>query len=308
MHEKRFLEAERRLFDAAGLEHRERWLELPTLGVRTRVLEAGAGEPALFLHGGPMAAGTWAYVAAALRGVRAILLDRPGCGLSSPPPVVPDHTTLPGYVEQLTADVLDALGLADATLVGSSFGGYSALRSARALPDRVRSVYLAGCPPFVPGWTAPPFFTVLRAPVLGRLVLGLPPTAATVRMGLRQLGQRRALTAGRIPAPMLDWELAWQRDTDTMRRDAAMIRACGTFLGGFDDSLDLSAEELAEVTVPVHVLVGTDDPVGGAEVAERLAEMLPQSSVEVWDGVGHLPWLDDPGRVAESLSSVLTRH
>ena len=67
-----------------------------------------------------------------------------------------------------------------------------------------------------------------------------------------------------------------------MRRDAAMIRACGTFLGGFDDSLDLSAEELAEVTVPVHVLVGTDDPVGGAEVAERLAEMLPQSSVEVW--------------------------
>ncbi len=307
MHEKRFRDAERKLFVAAGLEQRERWLELPTLGGRARVLEAGAGEPVIFLHGGPMAAGTWAYVAAALRGFRSILLDRPGCGLSSPPSVTPDHTVLPRYVEQLTADVLDALGLTEATLVGSSFGGYSALRSARALPDRVRSVYLAGCPPFVPGWTAPRFFTVLRAPVLGRLVPRLPPTAATARMGLRQLGQRRALTEGRISPPMLEWELAWQRDTDTMRHDAAMIRACGTFLGGFDDTLDLSADELAEVTVPVHVLVGTDDPVGGADVAERLAAALPRGSMEVWDGAGHLPWLDDPARLANSLSSVLAR-
>ncbi len=307
MDENRFREAERRLFDAAGVEHRERWLELPTLGVRTRVLEAGAGEPVLFLHGGPMAAGTWAYVAAALRGFRAILLDRPGCGLSSPPPEVPDHTALPGYLEQVTADVLDALGLSETSLVGSSLGGYAALRSARALPDRVRSVFLAGCPPFVPGWMPPPFFTVLRAPLLGRLVLRLPPTAASARMGLRQLGQRRALTEGRIPAPMLDWELAWQRDTDTLRHDAAMIRACGSFLGGFDDSLDMTADELAEVTVPVHVLVGTDDPVGGADVAQQLAATLPQGSFELWDGAGHLPWLDDPDRLANSLSSVLAR-
>ena len=106
---------------------------------------------------------------------------------------------------------------------------------------------------------------------------------------------------------MLEWELAWQRDTDTMRHDAAMIRACGTFLGGFDDTLDLSADELAEVTVPVHVLVGTDDPVGGADVAERLAAALPRGSMEVWDGAGHLPWLDDPARLANSLSSVLAR-
>ncbi len=302
----RFREAERRLFDAAGLELQERWLELPTLDVRARVLEAGAGEPVLFLHGGPMAAGTWAYVAAALRGVRAILLDRPGCGLSPRATFVPDHLTLPRYVEQLTADVLDALGLDEVTLVGSSLGGYSALRSARALPDRVRSVYLAGCPPFVPGWTAPPFFTVLRAPVLGRLVLAMPATAAAARMGLRQLGQRRALDEGRIPGPMLDWELAWQRTTDTMRNDAAMIRACGTFLHGFDHSLDLSPDELAEVAAPVHVLVGTDDPVGGADVGERLVGALPRASLEVWDGAGHLPWLDDPARLASSLTSVLT--
>lgn len=304
MHEERFRDVERRLFDAAGVTYQERWLDLPTITARVRVLEAGAGDPVLFLHGGPMAAGTWAYVAAALRGFRVLMLDRPGCGLSSPPPVVPDQRALPTYVEQLTLEVLDALELPDATLVGSSLGGYSALRSARALPERVRSVYLAGCPPFVPGWRAPGFFSVLRAPVVGRLLLRLPASAASVRMGLRQLGHRRALTEGLIPAPMLDWELAWQRDTETMRNDAAMIRACGTFLRGFDDSLELSAEELGEVTVPVHVAVGSDDPVGGAAVGEQLARALPRGTLEVWDGAGHLPWLDDPGRLAHSLASV----
>lgn len=305
MNEVRYREAEQGLFDAAGLEVRESWLELPTLGVSTRVLEAGAGDPVLFLHGGPMAAATWAYAAAALPEYRTILLDRPGCGLSSMLPSVPDHTALPRYVERLTADVLDALGLETVTLVGSSLGGYSALRSARALPDRVRSVYLAGCPPFVPGWKQPSYFTLLRAPLLGRLMLRLPATASSVKFALRQYGHEESLQAGRIPQSMLDWELAWQRHTSTLRNDATMIRACGSLLGGFDESLELGADELAGITVPVHVLVGTDDPVGGVGVADGLAGLLPQATVEVWEGAGHLPWLDDPGRFAKSVASVL---
>ena len=117
---------------------------------------------------------------------------------------------------------------------------------------------LAGCPPFVPGWRPPGFFTILRMPLLGRLFLALPATRASVRMALKQFGHTASLQADRIPLPMIDWERSWQRDTDTMRNDAAMIKACGTLRGGFDDSLELSAADLARVTAPCHIVVGTD--------------------------------------------------
>lgn len=303
MSESRYREAEARLFEDAGIKPRETWLELSRVGARTRVLETGEGDPVVFLHGGPMAAATWAYVVAELHDVRAILLDRPGCGLSEAPNPIPDSTTLPTYVEQLTEDVLDALGLDEATVVGSSFGGYSALRSAAAMPDRVRGVFLAGCPPFVPGWTQIPFFTMLRTPLVGRLLPYLPATSASVRMGLRQMGQARSLTEGDIPLAMLEWERAWQRHTNTLRNDARMIRQCGTFRGGFESRLELRPEDLHRVATPVHVLVGSADPIGGAEVGRDLERLIPHATLEIWEGAGHLPWLDDPGGLASSVRS-----
>ena len=127
------------------------------------MLEVGDGEPVVFLHGGPEAGATWSYVAAHLDGIRAILVDRPGCGLSAAPRNIPDASTLPAYVAEAHRDLLDELGIARASLVGSSLGGYSGSRSA-SRTSRVTGVFLAGCPPFVPGWTQIPFFTLLRAP------------------------------------------------------------------------------------------------------------------------------------------------
>ena len=118
MNEKRYREVETRLFDDAAISPQETWLHLPRSGARDRVLEVGDGDPVVFLHGGPLAAATWSYVAAHLDGIRAILVDRPGCGLSSPPARIPDASELPSYVEKLTEGVLDALGLDRAPIVG----------------------------------------------------------------------------------------------------------------------------------------------------------------------------------------------
>ena len=301
MNEEAYRKKEKRLLADAGLEVRETWIPLDRLGGQARVLEAGEGDPVLFLTGGPDAGASWAYAAARLSGVRALLLDRPGTGLSDPSPRVPGVDSVATYVSELTADVLDAMEVDRAVLVGCSFGGYSALRSAAALPDRVLGVYLAGCPAFVPGWSAPRFFTLLRTPVVGRLMLRLPATRVSTRLSLRELGHRRSLASGRMAPALLDWVHAWQRHTDTMRNDAAMICGLGTWLGGFEPSLDLDEETLASIGAPCHVLVGTDDVVGGEDVAERLAALLPDATVEVWQGAGHLPWYDDPARFAASL-------
>lgn len=301
----RYRQAERRLFEAAGIEPAELRIRLPRLGVEARVLDVGTGEPTLFLHGGPNAAATWSYLAASAPGLRCLLLDRPGTGLSDPLPTVPDATTLGRVQEDLTVEVLDALGIGQAHLVGSSLGGFAALRSAAAHPHRVLRVVLLGCPAFVPGWRQPRFFTLLRTPVLGRAVLTLPPTPASVRLSLRQLGHRRSLRAGRIPAPMLDWIRAWQADTDTIGNEAAVIARCGTWRQGFDPSLDLGDDILGTVHAPTLVVAGSDDPVGAEEVARDLADRLPRGQVEVMDGAGHLPWLDDPELAAGLTSAFL---
>ena len=302
MKETRYRRVEEKLHESAGLAVEERWIDLPRVGTRARALLAGEGTPTLFLTGGPDGGGSsWSYGAARLDGIRSVLLDRPGTGLSAPPREVLTAETLPSYVADLTVDVLDALEIERAVLVGCSFGGYSALRSAIAYPDRVTGVYLAGCPAFVPGWAAPGFFTLLRTPVLGKAFLRLPANRSGARLSLRLLGHQRGLTAKRLPSELIDWVTAWQRDTDTMRHDAAMIRAAGSWLGGFEKRLDLTAEDLAAVHAPTHVLVGTDDVVGREHVANELARLLGDATVEVWQDAGHLPWYDQPEEFAKSV-------
>lgn len=293
--------AEKHLFEDAEISPEERWIDLQRVGGRARLLSVGEGDPILFLSGGPDAGATWAHAVAGLPGFRCLMLDRPGTGLSDPLPEPPNVTTLPKYVSDLTTDVLDAVGIESTLLVGCSFGGYSALRSAAAHPTRVSGVYLAGCPAFVPGWTAPKLGSAMRIPVLGKLMLRLPATRGSTMMSLRLYGHQSSLAAKRIQPALLNWVLAWQRHTDTLVNDGAMIREVGTWLGGFDPTLDLDEATLANIKVPCKVLVGTDDTVGGADVGQRLTSALPDAELETWTGAGHLPWYDDPDRFAASV-------
>ncbi len=305
MNEQNYREVEQALFRDAGLKAEERWIQLPTPGVRARALEAGNGPAVVFLHGGPSTAAVWAYVVAALPDVRAILLDRPGCGLSEPPTSVPDSDTLPGYVTQLTRDVFDALELERAVLVGSSFGGYSALRSALAMPERVRALVIAGCPAFAPGWAPPKFFSLLRTPVLGRLILAMPATRGSAKMFLKQMGEGAALKSGTIGKPVVEWVHAWQKHTDTMRNDARMILAAGKWRQGFDPSLEVTAAELAGVACPTVIVSGSDDPLGGDELIASLAGMIPGARATMVPGIGHLPMLGAPAPIAAAIRDVV---
>lgn len=286
---------EQALFRDAGIEPIEHRLTVECVDGSVRVLEWGTGDQVLFLHGGPNAAPTWSYVAAevARAGFRCLLLDRPGCGLSDPPREVPHAQTLPDYLPSLTAQVLDALTLARVPLVGSSLGGFAAMRTAMEFPERVQGVCLMGCPAFVPEWVPPSFFALLRRPITRALVLRMPATRGGARMSLRMMGHGASLAAGRIPPAMIDWIVAWQAHTDTMRNDTAMIVACGD-RHDFDPGLDLTEADLATIRTPVTALFGEADPVGGRSVAETLVAALPDATMQVFPEAGHLPWLDDP--------------
>ena len=297
----RYLQVERRIFAHAGLDVDERMIELRRVRGKARLLAVGQGDPLLLLAGGPNVAATFALLAPELRGFRCLLLDRPGTGLSAPLPTTPDAGRLQAYLVELVADVLDDLSLARSHLLGSSLGGYAALLAAAALPHRIGRLVLLGCPAFAPGWKQPSFFTLLRTPVLGELLLRLPAGRRDALRFLRAMGSGKSLASGRLPEVIVDLFTAWMADTDTMRNDAAMIRACGTWAGGFAPELDVRTEHLSQVLAPTLVVAGTDDPVGGLEVVRNVASAVSNGQVTAIENAGHLPWLDDPVAVGRAV-------
>lgn len=301
----RYRTAEQRLFADAGIEPTEHWIDLPNLGVTARVLEVGEGTPTVFLHQGNHGAAAWAYAAAAVTGVRCLLVDYPGCGLSAPLPTIPAVEEVPAYLAHLPLDVLEGLGLDRACLVGASIGGQMALRAAATGPDRIDRLLLAGCPALVPGSTQPLIMNLLLAPLLARLMLAAPPSAASIRANLWLLGHRRSLRDRRIPPPLVYWSRAVFGDTDTVRNECALYRPGCDWRGHLDPGLWLNDDDLAAVQAPCAIVAGAADPTGGPEVMRHLADRLPASELDVLPDAGHFPWFDDPARVAARISSFL---
>src|SRR6266545_4181799 len=297
---KRYRQAERALWADYGLEPAERFVELRTPAARLRLLDVGSGEPVLFVHGtvGP---GSWPALVCELRGFRCLVLDRPGWGLSSA--VVFSRSEFKAVVADVLRGVLDGLGLDRAHLVGGSIGNVWALRVAAQHPSRVGRVALLGGGPLLPQVCVPGIIRLLASPA-GALLVRIPGKPQRVRSILRKNGHGASLDAGQIPDPFIDWRVAVERDTKSMRNEREMVRSLvrgRSWRPGltFDDA------DLAAIEQPAVYIYGTADPVGTVDVYRRVTELLPRGKLVLLDGLGHQPWLDDPSKVAAIVGSFL---
>lgn len=285
-------EAERQLWRVhTGQTPVERYLTLANAGVRVRLLEYGAGPALLFLHGGPNAASTWAPLVTHLSGFRCLMLDRPGCGLSAPPDAPPRRVR--AFMVQTLLDTLDALDLDEARIVASSFGSYTALATAVEQPARIARMVHLGCPALVPGSKTPVRFVLQTLPGLRALMLKLePPTDETSRKMLVRIGHAALLDRGESAEGFIRWYTHLLRYTKTREHDL-------TLFGQIRPRDALSREELNQLQIPMSFLWGAADSFGGVSVARSLTDLIPQAVLEVVDGAGHLPWIDDPERAAQ---------
>jgi pimeloyl-ACP methyl ester carboxylesterase len=291
-------EAERALWAHHGVEPAERFVEAG--GARLRVLEAGAGEPVLFVHGtgGP---GAWPSLVAELSGCRCLLLDRPGWGSSGP--VEYRGRDYKALVADLLRDVLDGLGVERAHVVGASIGNTWALALAARHPDRVGKVALLGGGPLVAAVDVPPFIRLLASP-LGRVLVALPQNRRMMRSQVRGLGHGASLDAGRIPGEFFDWRVAMTRETGSMRSERDMARAIVRGKS-FRPGLTFGDAELAAICRPALMVYGTADPVGDVATWRRFAGALPDGELRLVDGAGHVPWFDDAPGVAAAIAGFL---
>lgn len=299
-----YLLAERRLWARTGLQPRERFIETGVPGARLRVMELGAGEPVLFVHGsGPPGAGAvWAPLLAELPGLRCVVVDLPGDGLSSP--IADAGADYPTRMAEVLDAVLTAMDIEWAHVVSWSIGGIWALRLTLRRPDRVGRMVQMG---FSPIWDAlpPPASIRLQSTPIGALMLRLPVSPLIVRRLLRSVvGHGTSLDAGRISDEMIDWIVALMRHTDTMANDRVWIRRLIGWRGA-RPGLGLRTAELAAVRGPLLYVHGTGDWAGTAAVADRTVATIPGSRTHVVAHGGHVPWLDDPRGVGRSVRAFI---
>jgi pimeloyl-ACP methyl ester carboxylesterase len=123
--------------DLPGFEERHEGIK----GVRMRYLVAGSGAAVALVHGLGGAASNWVELAPSLAETKRVIVpELPGHGGSSPLAAAPNLNPFADRV----AGVLEREGVAEATVVGHSFGGSVALRLAMRHPRLVGSLVLAG--------------------------------------------------------------------------------------------------------------------------------------------------------------------
>jgi pimeloyl-ACP methyl ester carboxylesterase len=292
----RFMELQSQVLDHYGVRAASRFVALNRPPMRAHVLEAGAGEPLIILHGGDGEAVNWAPLMAPLQKAAHIYaVDRPGFGLSD----AFDYRSvdLRSHAADFIESLLDALGLQSATLVGGSMGGFFALAAAIALPRRVRRLVLVGYP-----------VGASREIAEGIRILGGTPGLAEQFMQGRdtleaQHSQYRdmfnvdlaalpdvyfeARIAGlRLPSEQGTWATLLQRlaDLDGVRPDI--------YLG----------DDLRHIEAPTLILWGEND-LSGADLGRAIASDIPAARFQYLPGVGHLPFLEAPWQAAELIST-----
>jgi pimeloyl-ACP methyl ester carboxylesterase len=147
----------------------------------------------------------------------------------------------------------------------------------------------------------------LIASPAGALMVRMPGSRPRLRSILRQSGHGPSLDDGRIPDEFVDWRVSVETETDSMRHERDMV--CAIVRGkSYRPGLTFDDAELAAIRQPTLHVHGTSDvTVGSAESWQRVADALPHGELRLVDGAGHMPWFDDPTRVAEEVARFLAR-
>jgi proline iminopeptidase len=253
------------------------------------------GPAVLMLHGGPAVTNYMEMLAPEVGGWRAIYYQQ----RSQPP----STTEGPFTVEQHVADaiaVLDATGADRAVLIGHSWGTHLALQLAVTHPERVAGLVLIDGPGVVGDG---------GVPEMGKNLFGRLPDESQLafvevqeRLGSPDATDDDAAASLRVvwPAYFASMENTLPYPPQMRSSLAGYVRTMGSMMENLASGF---AASLTSVTVPASFLLGGASPMPVSQ-GIRAATFLPNSSVSIVPGAGHLVWHEAPGVVAEALASL----
>jgi pimeloyl-ACP methyl ester carboxylesterase len=255
------------------------------------VTDVGAGSPVVLLHGLACGRRVWFHQVRALRNrFRVIAYDQRGHGQTDAPSVATEYSA--AHLTRDLVGVLDALEIERAAIVGFSLGGGPALALAASKPERVSGLVLAD----VGAGADDPVKIESMARQWGALIAQGRVDDLVCEMLRSEFFK---VYAGR----------------NLRRRDhmAALIRA--TPIDGLRftlsevlakrKSLFRLTEPMKSVRVPTLVLVGEYDYVCSKGV-RLLAQTIPNASLKIIKGSGHVSPLEQPAAFSVALLDFLS--
>ena len=246
-------------------------------GLRVRYLDSASGKPSpslplLLIHGLGGSIESWInnIIQLSNRQLRVIALDLPGFGFSDKPQI---SYTVKFYVD-FVSGFLQALGVAQLAVVGSSLGGHVACELAIAHPGIVSRLILSS-----PSGAPPRSFK--GTPALRRYVNVFKANSVEE--------VKKALYA-------IDHKPVSDEYAEATLNKFAMDGAKGAFLSALEGSTKaprLTSSRLSKVRVPTLVLWGKDDIMIPAKYVEPFVKMK-SCRVVLLENCGHRPHADMP--------------
>jgi 4,5:9,10-diseco-3-hydroxy-5,9,17-trioxoandrosta-1(10),2-diene-4-oate hydrolase len=250
---------------APGASFSEGYVEAD--GFHIRYMTAGQGTTLVHLHGAGGLRLTPAHDLLS-RQFHVIAFEMPGFGQSAEN----SRTRTVPELASTMAEAIDNLGVANFNLIGTSFGGKTALWLALQRPERVLAL-------------------VLEAPAAIRPAGSQPPSGSPEDMARRLYAHPERLAPVPAPDPAIQ----------------AKTRPLVMRLRGPDRDADLE-KRLPDLAPPTLVLFGTLDAVISPEMGHFYKELIPNSHLVFVYDAGHAISTERPEAFTEVVVDFLERH
>jgi 4,5:9,10-diseco-3-hydroxy-5,9,17-trioxoandrosta-1(10),2-diene-4-oate hydrolase len=251
-------------------------------GAAVHLMVAGSGQPLLLLHGLIGSAQTWRQnISFLAQEATVYAVDLSNMGKSERVPGL--DAGLEATADRVAA-LMDALHLDKADIAAHSHGGAIAMMLAARHPQRVRKLVLFA--PANPFCKSRPhvirFFQTSLGTWLGRRVPFLPRYIHAMALG-RMFGDPSRVAEGTL-----------ENYTAGLSIPGTMDHVLGILNGWFEDMRLLQSALVRLAGMPTLLIWGDRDRAVRLSSAHDLQSMLPQSTLLVLQGAGHLSFEEMP--------------
>jgi pimeloyl-ACP methyl ester carboxylesterase len=272
----------------------EKWINVD--GLRVRYLHAGHGSPLVLVHGLLGYSANWRRVIPLFaQHYEVFTPDLPGSGLSE----CGNHLDcrLPAAAGRLLG-FLDAVGIKQCDLIGSSYGGATALIAASLQPSRFKRLVLVS--PANP-WSRSgrKRLFMLRLPVVRSL---FPPVGRWAgpmqRYFLRRMyGDPSLLTEETIASHLV-----------SILRVGILEHGVG-IVRTWSEDMRTMREALPNVAkLPTLLVWGSRDRTVNPASVQPLSQQFDSAQVEIIEGAGHLPYEECPEKFTQIVLNFLHKE
>lgn len=256
-------------------------------GHRTRYWQVGTvGSVVILVHGISCSVAEWEHSIHALGAQhRVFALDLLGHGLTDKPAEAVDD--MPMYGQFILA-FMDALGLAQVSIVGNSMGGRLAIECAAQAPQRVQSMVLSA--PAGIDSSCLLEFRLATLPIVGELLTY--PHA----LGLGMLWRKAFVDASTVTKSFVAEKVLLAKQAGA---GVAFMRTLRGWLnvGGFKaHRLQEAHLQMQQIKQPTLVIWGRQDQFLPVAHLDTLKRLMPHAETVVLDPCGHAPMLETPAK------------